>query len=221
MDRAYFDIYQPKQSQIYAEDIPYFPNSEIWGHLGNKFLFILQRLEYQNEILNSIHKEVEKYNERLKKRDSDIKVNGIKPYIEIIHLVSDLRMISDELISLLYILEKHKIDGDYPKKIKISSIGELLTEHKKEESTKLLFFKPFIEFLEDINIVSNSYKHSFINSDILFYKQLNEPIVYAGKNDFNNFDRPRTLISIPLKEIIQKFNKMFKKYKEHIKNHYS
>ena len=181
----------------------------------------MQRLEYQNEILNSIYKEVEKYNERLKKRDSYIMVNEVKPYIEIIHLVSDLKMILDELISLFYILEKYKIDGDYPRKIRISSIGELLTEHEKEESTKLLFFKPYIEFLQNINEVTNSYKHSFVNSDILFYRQLNEPIVYAGKNHFNNFDRPRTLISIPLKEIILNFNRMFKEYREHIKNHYS
>ena len=214
MEKVLFEIYRNGSSEIYANDVPAFPPSDLWGHLGNKFHFILQRLEYLNKTIESIYNDVELYYSRRKKRQYISNSTVVNPFIEIIHLISDLRMIIDELISLLYILEKREQNGDYPSKIRISSIGELLTEFNKDVSKKLCFFRPYKSFLEKIKDISNTYKHSFINSDILFYKQPEVPIVYAGKNDYNNFNKERILIAIPLNEIVDEFNVLFKNDRE-------
>lgn len=209
-----FKIYREGHNQIYADDIPVFPISKKWGHLESKFSFILKRIEYLNTLLDSIYSDVYKYNDSNYRREFIDNKTTIRPYIEIMHLVNDLRMICDEIICLLYILEKQKINGDYPTKIKISCIGELLNEQKKKENSKLLYFKNYSSFLSTINEISNSYKHSFINSDIIFCRQLNGPIVFAGKNDYVNFNNERKLIKIPLVDIINEFNQMFIGYRE-------
>lgn len=105
-----FDIYRDATKEIYADDIPEFCASEYWGNLSNKVHFVFSRLDYLNDILVSICEKVELYKTNLKQRNGlNNKKTVITPYIEIIHVMSDLRMIIDELIALLYIVEKRKI----------------------------------------------------------------------------------------------------------------
>jgi hypothetical protein len=98
-----FDIYRDSTKEIYADDIPEFSGSENWGNLSSKFLFIFSRLDYLNDTLVSICEKVEIYNVNFKERNGlTSKKTKIAPYIEIIHVMSDLRMIVDELIALLF-----------------------------------------------------------------------------------------------------------------------
>lgn len=218
-----FDIYRDSSKIIYADDIPIFPASKKWGNLSNKVDFIFKRLDYLNDTLVSIYDKVEIYNVNFRKRNglTNSKVK-ISPYIEIIHLIGDLRMIVDELIALLYILEQRKILGDYPQLIEIDSIGVLLKKWETEKNNNLTFFVDYKDFLKILSEINNTYKHSFINDHIMFYRQLEKPTVYALKNANikfrNNFDIDKNkLIVVPLDEIVNNFNIMFKKYMSLIK----
>ena len=100
-----FDIYSDSTKEIYADDIPEFSYSQHWGNLSSKVSFIFSRLDYLNDTLISICEKVDVYNFNFKKRNGlTSKKIKITPYIEIIHVMSDLRMIVDELIVLLYIV---------------------------------------------------------------------------------------------------------------------
>lgn len=132
-------------------------------------------------------------------------------------------MIIDEIIALLYILEKRSEDGDYPDTIEIDSIGTLLDKLDKGEQKYLQFFKSYQDFLRLVNDITNTYKHSFINDHILFFRQLDVPTVYAIKSakykNRNKFDKnANKLISIPLEEVISESNKMFTNYRTLIKH---
>lgn len=214
-----FDIYRDATKEIYADDIPEFPASEYWGNLSNKISFIFSRLDYLNNTLVSIFEKVELYNINFKKRNGLTgKKTKIAPYIEIIHLMGDLRMIIDELIALLYIVEQRKILGDYPTLIEIDSIGALLGKWQDKKNDDVKFFIDFKDFLKTVNEITNTYKHSFINDHMIFFRQLITPIVYASKNasakNRNKFDNMKNkLIAVPLKDIVNDFNKMFKEYR--------
>jgi hypothetical protein len=218
-----FDIYRDSSKIIYADDIPIFPASKKWGNLSNKVDFIFKRLDYLNDTLVSIYDKVEIYNINFRKRNGLTNSKfKISPYIEIIHLIGDLRMIVDELIALLYILEQRKILGDYPQLIEIDSIGVLLKKWETEKNNNLTFFVDYKDFLKILSEINNTYKHSFINDHIMFYRQLEKPTVYALKNANikfrNNFDIDKNkLIVVPLDEIVNNFNIMFKKYMSLIK----
>lgn len=210
-----FDIYRDSTKEIYADDIPEFSFSKYWGNLSNKVLFIFSRLDYLNDILVSICEKVEIYNINLKKRNG-LTTNKVKisPYIEIIHVVSDLRMIVDELIALLYIVEKREVLGDYPNKIELECIGDLLGKWHENKFDDVNFFIDYKIFLKNVNDITNTYKHSFINDHIIFYRQLEKPTVYAIRNFNKEFDiRKNKLIAIPLEDIVNDFNIMFKEYR--------
>jgi hypothetical protein len=219
-----FEIYRDSSKEIYADDIPEFSTSEYWGNLSNKVLFILERLDYLNETLISICEKVEIYNYNFKNRNGlTSKKDKITPYIEIIHVMSDLRMIVDELIALLYIVEKRKVLGDYPTIIDIDSIGALLSKWHIEDFEDLKFFIEYKDFLKTVNDITNTYKHSFINDHIMFYRQLDKPTVYAIKNSITNKKRNKfekfenKLFVITLEDIVNDFNKMFNEYRIHLK----
>lgn len=219
-----FEIYRDSTRQIYADDIPEFSASEYWGNLSCKVSFIFDRLDYLNDTLISICEKVEIYNVNFKKRNGSTS-NKIKitPYIEIIHVMSDLRMITDELISLLYIVEKRKILGDYPTIIEIDSIGALLGKWRINDFDNVKFFVEYKDFLKTINDITNTYKHSFINDHIMFYRQLDKPMVYAIKNSSTNNNRNKfdkltnKIFVVPLEDIVNDFNKMFKEYRTILK----
>lgn len=195
--------------------------NEKWGHLDQKFLFILQRIDYLNDLSNSIFEQVSENRKKLLNREYIKGKDEVKPYIEIIHLVNDVRMLVDELISLLFISEYKTKNGSFPDKIKISSIGEFLEKCSNENNTYLLFFKDYKEYIESINDLSNSYKHSFINSEILFHRQKEYPIILAAKNPFNKFKGERVLIAENLEIFIENFNDLFENYLIELKKHYS
>ena len=219
-----FDIYRDSTKEIYADDIPEFSSSQYWGNLSSKVSFIFSRLDYLNDTLVSIFENVEIYNINFKKRNGlTSKKIKVAPYIEIIHVMSDLRMIIDELIALLYIVEKRKVLGDYPSIIDIDSIGALLNKWRTKDYEDVKFFIEYKDFLKTINDVTNTYKHSFINDHIMFYRQLDKPIVYAIKNSTtkekrNKFDKSENKIFvIPLHDIVNDFNKMFSEYRIQLK----
>ncbi|WP_343697140.1 hypothetical protein [Flavobacterium sp.] len=209
-----FDIYRDATKEIYADDIPEFCASEYWGNLSNKVHFVFSRLDYLNDILVSICEKVELYKTNLKQRNGlNNKKTVITPYIEIIHVMSDLRMIIDELIALLYIVEKRKDLGDYPTKIELESIGKLLGKWNENKFEEVSFFLDYKTLLKNVNDITNTYKHSFINDHVLFYRQLEKPTVYAIRNFNSEFDKQKNkLLTVPLENIINDFNIMFKNY---------
>lgn len=219
----YFEIYRDNTKQIYAEDVLEFPDSKHWGNLSNKMYFIFKRLDYLNNLLESIDDKIKTYQFNFNNRNGlNSKVNTVAPFIEIIHVMSDLRMIIDELISLLYIIEKREITGDYPLIIDVDSIGTFLKKTEMLEYVYLDFFKEYKDFLKIVNDITDTYKHSFINDHILFFSQLDKPTVFAIKaateKNHNKFDlNENRLIKVYLEDIVKDFNKMFTSYRVYLR----
>ena len=213
-----FNIFRDETCKVYAEDTLEFPDSRYWGNLSNKLFFIFYRLGYDNQLLDSIFSKLDLYKENFKKRNGENNdKTSVVPYIEIIHVMNDLRMIVDEMIALLYILEQREILGDYPQVIDVDNIGVYLEFSKNDDNESVIFFNDYRDFLKLINDITNTYKHSFLNDHVLFLRQINEPTVFALKTATsrkrNKFDIPNhKFIAVPLEKIIDGFNEMFVKY---------
>src|SRR5690606_2223411 len=118
-----------------------------------------------------------------------------------------------QLICLSYILNyKHK-NGNYPKKIKIDSIGRFLNSQTKYLSE----FAPYRDYLEKLNEVSNAYKHSFLNGQTMNLRGSFEPVLFALDLKYNDKSMKPTFYSIKLKGMITEFDEMFQALKEKLK----
>lgn len=214
-----FNIFRDETCTVYAEDTLEFPDSRYWGNLSNKLFFIFYRISYDNQLLDSIFSKIDLYKANFKARNGENNdKTSIVPYIEIIHVMSDLRMILDEMIALLYILEQREINGDYPQVINVDSIGVFLEGSKNGDNEDVIFFNDYRDFLKLVNDITNTYKHSFLNDHVLFLRQIKEPTVFALKTAIdgrrrNKFDISKhKLIAISLEKIIDDFNEIFPKY---------
>ncbi len=128
-----------------------------------------------------------------------------------------LRKTTDELLSLISICTDYKNNGSYPKKIRISSIGEFL---KLE--------KPFIEVIDKnkallklLNEISNTFKHSFINPQIMSYKGSEYPVVFAYNLQFNNLQNEANFIQIELEQFLNDYDKFLFEVKRYLTENFA
>ena len=86
-----------------------------------------------------------------------------------------MRKTADELISLAYVIDEWNRTGKWPMSVKIDSIAGL--EKSPSEELQQLF-APHDAFLTTLNEVSNAFKHSFINTDMIVVGS-EYPVVFA------------------------------------------
>lgn len=156
-----------------------------------------QNIIESHEIWNEI-KETEKNNINLYIYNAykHKRMNKLHEYI-----VSDLKHYIDEVIATISIIKGFNVDN----KIIVSSIGSYLS--KRQPNFKEL--DEFIDLFEKLDNLSNSYKHSYANSDFSAIGRDEDCFValYCKYNDFNNQPTPYV---ISIDYIVQEFNRFYK-----------
>ena len=96
--------------------LPKIPVHFPFGHLGEKYVFLMYRLHYSNETVRELFNYQRLYYECRKKPEFD---NNIK--LNILHRAfrfsSEMKIIFDEFVSLYFILNFHKENHDWPNKV--------------------------------------------------------------------------------------------------------
>ena len=185
-----------------------------FGNLTLTYMQIVVRIECVNCQIIELY---QKFNRDKQKRETESNEMFTleDQYLDIMlteQIFYWLRKTTDELISLISICADFKESGSYPKKIKISSIGEFL---------KLK--KPFIEVVEKnkellklLNEISNTYKHSFINPQIMSLKGSEYPVVFAYNLQYNNLKSGANFIQIELKQFLNNYDKFLFEVKNYL-----
>ncbi|TAE55599.1 MAG: hypothetical protein EAZ87_19945 [Nostocales cyanobacterium] len=181
------------------------PPNTPFGNLQLKHHKIITRLDRVNERLQYI------YEIHPQLLTPTLKINNeyVSYGYSIEELIFHLRRATDEIISMYYLLSNFERTGSYTNSIKIDSIGGLLHDQHTKENPP---FDKYLTLLEQLNEVSNAFKHSFVNSDCNLIGK-DEPCVYAfslKKNklssDNNSGIQP---YGLSLCYIVEEYNKFY------------
>lgn len=159
--------------------------------------FVNQNIIESHEIWDKIKKSGENnaemvlYNTYLYNR-----INKLHEYI-----VFDLKHFIDEVIATISVI-KGAIMND---QICISSIGDYLNA----KNDKFNYFDNFKDLFEKLNELSNSYKHSYANSDFSAFGQ-NEDCFVALHIQHNNFSNQPIPYVVSINYVVEEFNKFYK-----------
>lgn len=193
-----------------------FPNSD-FSNFNLKWIEIIQRVENVNVLIKDLFEEFDFLRNEL--FEDKIKESIIKtPYYYRQKFLTEqifywIRKTIDELISLIYVLEYIKKESEYPKKIEIESIG------------KLLYSKNFLPDLKNknqnvltiINDISNTYKHSFLNSETLNHIGEFDPLVFSYGFKNNDLNKKMIFTQYKIEDIITHLNILVEDLIDHIK----
>jgi hypothetical protein len=190
------------------------PTNTNFGNLNIIWMQIVIRIESCNsEIINIYDDFYNSKNELVLNGSVDESLEaGYKEIMKIEQLFYWLRKTSDELISLIFILNYFKDNSRYPLQIKVSSIGEFLKKEKCFEGE----FDKFKSILRTLNEISNGYKHSFINSQLNSYSGSLYPVAFAFLMNYNDSKNPAEFRSVDLKVFIKEYDDFLKFTKKYI-----
>lgn len=205
----------------YRGEMILFPPNCPFGNLDMKYNFIFSRLNLLNETITEIHR-VHTIN--YEKRKNAEGFSGDEFFLPIalgMRFSSELKILTDEMISLNYIAEYFRNKREWPNKIDIDCIGRLL-----ESKNPIEGFAPFYkdpQLLTDINGIGNAVKHSFVNTNIIFLRNYEDMTtrlyaIYQKNNDQKN---DKNLMIIEMPKLVLRFNKLIDEYKTHLKSNYS
>ncbi|UQB69458.1 hypothetical protein [Epilithonimonas zeae] len=114
-----------------------------------------------------------------------------------------IRKTVDELISLIFVLEFLKQNGNnYPEKINTDCIGKLIQTNDFIPDIK----SKHLNFLVLINDISNAYKHSFHNSETYSLIGINDPLAHAYGFKLNNVNKEVLFTAHKIEDIINSLN---------------
>jgi hypothetical protein len=119
--------------------------------------------------------------------------------------VSLIRRATDELIALIWCLFQRETSGQYPEEITVDRIGEVLEQSNEQ---RLPPFKNHEALFQQLNVIANAFKHSFVNSDQTAIGQ-DEPSVYALSLHRNRLATGVRFYGISLANLIAAFNDFY------------
>jgi hypothetical protein len=119
------------------------------------------------------------------------------------------------MISLIWILEKHKNDPDKKMdRLLVKDIGNYLYG-----SEELHTFDNHKDFLILLNDIANSYKHSFVNSDLSVIG-LNQPCISTLYMRGKIFDETNfSFYNVSQNDLMIAFDGFFKTFQEYLDNY--
>jgi hypothetical protein len=113
-----------------------------------------------------------------------------------------MRKTADEIIGLVAFVAERQATGKWPTALAPFPIADVL---KKPPA----WVQPHLSFLNLLNEVSNAYKHSFVNSDLMLIGR-DEPGVYALSLKDNNLDKNKPkLHNIRFAELVTRFDAFY------------
>lgn len=193
-----------------------------YGSLTLKWFDIIQRFDSINDKIDEIYycheifvrNRTEEFNEY---RQVVIGKLFSKSRCMIEELIYWLRKSTDEMISLVYILDYLSTHKICPEKIEIESIGKLLMD----KSLCVDFFSNHYDMLKTINDVSNAYKHSFLNTEISNHIGNDEPYFFALSLSNNDLKKKPYFYPVELTNFIIKYSGFCTSYKQLIQKYNS
>lgn len=115
------------------------------------------------------------------------------------YIVYDIRHFIDQIIAMTWILNQ----SEPVTKVKVDCIGEYLYD------SEFSLFDKYLSFLQQLNDISNAYKHSLSN-DMTSLIGRDEPCIFALDGNHNkNIFKPK-LYGISLKDLVASFNSFYK-----------
>jgi len=182
--------------------------SPYYGSLGFKLMDFNERHFYMNRLLQEIFvfhsKEKTFMNGAI---NYSLKSERTRILFATESLIYWIRKNIDELIGFQYCLHYLQTNGKEPKKLTISSIGSLLHDPAGVDLRSL--FQQHLPFLTRINKISNTYKHSFINSETHRLIGKDEPSVNCLEMPRNSTAKEPIFHSYFLKDIVQDYWSFF------------
>jgi hypothetical protein len=186
------------------------PDDTPYGNLALKGMNIIRRIDRVNlEIRRVFLSYVHPSREEVNNPQQDVLEHQF--YEE--QVVYWLRKTSDELISLAYVIDEWNRTGKWPPAVKIDSIAGLI--HGSPSSELQQLFGPHEQFLFTLNDVANSFKHSFINTDIIVAGS-EYPVVYALALKYNKLSETPIFYQVHFEQLVNQFSTLFKKSRDTI-----
>src|SRR2546430_11830901 len=142
------------------------PADTPFGNLAGKYIDIVVRLDHVNVLVARVFSS---YESAKAQNDGRIREHALLAE----ELVYRPRKTADELIALIHVLAIRQSTGAYPTRVETDCIGRLLGDKNPPA-----WVVPHLEFLRLLNDISNAYKHSFVNSELMLVGR-DEPGVYA------------------------------------------
>ncbi|MFD2034495.1 hypothetical protein ACFSKL_06815 [Belliella marina] len=184
-----------------------FPDSK-FSNFNLKWFEIIQRIDNVNILIHDLYKDFNLINTELSKdaiENAYLKTPLFyKQKFLTEQIIYWIRKTLDEIIAMIYVLEYLKIKKEYPTHIKIESIGHLIGSKEFLINIKT----NHLDFLKIINNISNTYKHSFFNSEIHNYIGELDPLVFSYGFKNNNLEKEMMFTTYKLEEIIIALNKL-------------
>jgi hypothetical protein len=178
------------------------PPDSPFGNLTLKTVHLVNRLIHANERLD----ETEAMWEAFLSQDTPSGDDpGVHHRFSADEVVVHLRRATDELIGLLWLLRERAIGGEWPKQIRIDSIGRARLRSGR-------WFLPMLEqhdwLLSTLNEIANAHKHSFIDSSFQLVGS-QEPCTVALALDYNRLRSGATPYVVSLNSLVTAFNSFY------------
>lgn len=211
------DIQKASEHSLHRDNIiADFPNFELIN-LNLKWIEIMQRIDNVNILLTELFQEFKLINTNLSNdviHDAVIKT----PLFYRQKFLTEqifywIRKTLDEIISIIFVLDFNAKNNQYPDKIEIESIGKLLNSKDFLADIK----NKHIQSLQIINDISNTYKHSFMNSEIHTHVGTNDPLAFSYGFKHNNIKADIHFMQYRVDDIIIALNDLLLDFINRIK----
>ncbi len=214
------EAFKKQNDFLHVKDMLPLPEDSPFGNLTLKWFDFMQRFDNINNKIDEIYFHLEKIKQNRTEDFNEFRqVEIAKSYIMHKSLIEELiywlRKSTDEMISLICVIDYFSNNQEYPKKISVESIGSLL----KNKNLRDDFFTNYYDLLKTLNEISNAYKHSFINTDITNYIGNIEPYVFALSLSNNDLKKKPNFHSIELTGFLFKYSEFCESYKMTIKKY--
>jgi hypothetical protein len=210
--------YKIKDDMLLWDYLPQIPVYSPFGHLGEKFVFLMYRLHYANETVRELFYYQRQFYECRRKSEFDNNIK-LKYLHRALRFSTEMKIIFDEFISLYFILNFYKQHQEWPKRIQIDSIGSYLSD---KNSTKYNLFEKHKNLLITTNNIGNAIKHSFTNSEITWLRNDTKiPVLVAYYHKNNDSKNPIEFHYIELPKYLEELNLFLPEYNLDVKNNYS
>lgn len=159
-------LIKPGSSMNAATHLLSLDTNSPFGNLTLNWISILARIRLINETIDKINSDFKTFTNHLDNPSVADVINDPDIYSrqqmsgEL--LVYQLKTLVDRTIMLLSLLQSKGEQGLYPDSIEVDNIGIFLSKKAGEFGSGK--FDKFKVILESLNIVANSYKHSFLNA---------------------------------------------------------
>jgi hypothetical protein len=215
----FIKAYRNNSDELFAEELPNWPSGCPFGNIEHKYVFVLKKLNFLNETLKEIYESDERI--RVYRKNNEYIPDNISDRSPILkmRLITELKIYLEEFILLAELLYVNDRDNNWPTKISVEQISQLFT---KDNNMKRGFeiLSNHKKTLENLNSLGNAIKHSFINSQNLWYR-LYEPesMILGFYQNHNNFTSKTEIIEVKFSSFISDINIIIKDFKELLKSY--